>query len=115
MAAPYAGLEHAAAPDRDIVVLADIVDFFSFAEAAYPANLDINDAAGAGFDGGCGVAGMAYRLIQANRGLQFALQPCVIIDVVVPQRLLDHQQLEAIEFSQVLKLVESVGRVGVTA
>ena len=43
--------------------------------------------------------------------MQFFLQPRVVINVVVPQRLLDHQQVELVEAAQVLDLIESVGGV----
>jgi len=35
------------------------------------------------------------------------------IDFVVPQGLLDHEQIEGIEFAQVLNLVQRVGRIRV--
>ena len=53
------------------------------------------------------------RLIQADRGLQLLLQPGVEIQVVVPQRLLDHQQSKLVEFLQVLDIIKSVRRVRV--
>ena len=37
----------------------------------------------------------------------------MIVDVVVPQRLLDHQQVELIELLQMLDLVQRVGGIGV--
>ena len=52
--------------------------------------------------------------IKADRGAQFFLQARVIVDVVVPQWLLDHEQIELVELAQVLDLIERVGRVGVT-
>jgi hypothetical protein len=54
-------------------------------------------------------------LVEANRGAQFFLQAGVIEDVVVPKRLLDHQQVELIEAPQVFDLIERVGGVGVAA
>ena len=100
---------------RDVIVLADIVYFPGLAEAAHPSDFDIHDAAGAGFDGGGRVAGVADGLVQANGGSQFALQPGVVVDVVIPQRLLDHQELEAIKFAQVFDFIEGVGGVGIAA
>src|SRR4029077_3807635 len=109
------GLEHSAAPHRDVVVLADVVYFSGLAEPAHPANFDIHDAAGAGFDGRRGVARMPDRLVQTDGGFQFALQPGVIVDVFIPQRLLDHKKPEAIKFAQVLDLMEPIGGVGIAA
>ena len=37
----------------------------------------------------------------------------MVIDLVVPERLLDHEQVELIELAQVLDLVERVGGVRV--
>ena len=48
-----------------------------------------------------------------HRSAQFFLQARVIVDVVVPQRLLDHQQIELVELAQVLDLIERVGGIGV--
>src|ERR1017187_6175678 len=45
--APDAGLQHAAAPDRDAGGLGDIVHAFGLAESGDPAELDVDDAAGA--------------------------------------------------------------------
>ena len=37
----------------------------------------------------------------------------MVVDVVIPQRLLDHQQIELIELAQVFDLIERVGGIRV--
>ena len=63
-------------------------------EASDPPDLDVDDAARAQFEGGFGVARAADGFIQADRRLQVLLQSRVEVEIVAPQRLLDHQQLE---------------------
>ena len=65
--------------------------------------------------GNRGSAGADDRLVETNGGAQFFLQAGVVKNVVVPERLFDHQQVELIEGAQVLDLIERVGGVGVAA
>src|SRR5215469_18359235 len=113
--APDAGFEHASAPDGNVADLADVMNFPGFAEAAQASNLDVDDAAGAAFDRGGGIARAFDRLVKTDGGVQFALQAGVVEDVIVPQRLLDHQQVKLIELAQVLDFVEGIGGVSVAA
>ena len=49
------------------------------------------------------IAGVVDGFVQADRGPQLLLQAGVVVDVVVPQRLLDHQQIELVELAQVFE------------
>ena len=48
------------------------------------------------------------RFVEADRRSQPTLQLCVIADIVVVQRLLDHHQLEGIELGEVRRAWSSV-------
>ena len=52
-----------------------------------------------------GVARAADGFVEADRGLQPLLQAGVEVEVVAPQGLLDHQQLEGLELLQVIEVV----------
>src|SRR5215469_11059774 len=115
MGAADAGFEHAAAPDGNVILYAYVVDLFGFGKASNPANLDIDDAASATLHRAGGIAGIFDRLVQADGGPQFLLETGMVVDIVVPQGLLDHQQIELIELAQLLEFVERVGGVRVDA
>src|ERR1035438_6425243 len=72
--APDAGLEHAAAPDRNAGGLRDIVDAFGLAESGDAAELDVDDAAGVQLDGLLGVTRGANALVEADGGLELGLE-----------------------------------------
>ena len=91
------------------------MDLLGFREAANAADFDVDDAACAGLHSNGRGARADDRLVEANGGAQFFLQASVVENVVVPERLLDHQQIELIEGPQVFYLVERVGGVGVAA
>src|ERR1035437_3318238 len=110
---PDAGLQHAAAPDRNGGGLGDIVYPFGLAESGHPAELDVDDAAGAQLDGLLGVARGANALVQADGSFELRLERGVIDDVVVIQRLLDHHQVKIVQLAQVLGVGQGVGGVGV--
>src|SRR5580704_4434630 len=114
MGASDARFEHAAAPDRNLLGVADVVNLLGFAESSYTSNFDIDEAACAGLDRNGRSAGADDRLIEANGGAQLLLQPGVIENVVIPERLLDHQQIELIEGPEMFDLIECVRRVRVT-
>src|SRR5215471_3119826 len=113
MGAADARLEHSAAPHRYLRPLGYIVDRNCFIEAAYAPDLDVDDAAGAQLGRGLSVAAPVNRFIQADRRLQLLLQLRVEVEVVMPQRLFDHQQVEAVELSQVIDLVQCVRGISV--
>ena len=55
------------------------------------AEFDVDDSAGAEFDGGLGIATVVDAFIQTERGAKLRLQACMGVDIVPRQRLLDHQ------------------------
>src|SRR5579864_2914398 len=115
MPPPNAGFEHAAAPHGNAVALANVVNGDGFAESAQAPDFDIDNAAGAQLDGSFGIAGLANRFVEANRGFQLALQLRMLKDVVIPERLLDHEQLEFVEFAKVAKIAGGVRGIRVAA
>src|ERR1700757_1166293 len=115
MRSSNSGFEHASAPYGDALRLAEVVDRQRFAETAHAADFDVDDSAGSRFHSGSSYTGAFDRFVQAYCGAQFLLQARVIVDVVIPQRLLDHEEIELIELSQVLHLVERVGGVRIAA
>ena len=57
-----------------------------------------------GFGGG---ADVVYRLIEADGRLQSALQPRVIVDILIVERLLNHHQLERIQTGEMVGVANS--------
>src|SRR5262249_11599676 len=110
---PDTGVEHSTAQYSYLGPSSHIVDRNCFAEAPHAPDLDVNDAAGAQLGRGLSVAAAANRFIQADRRLQFLLQLRVIVEVVMPQRLLNHKKVEAVELTQVVDLVQRVRGIGV--
>ena len=92
-----AGFEHAAAPDGDVVFLAEIVDAFGFMESADAAKLDVDDFAGAERDGGFGLFVGVDALVEADGGLEIFLDFDVAEEIVPAERLLNHHEVEAIQ------------------
>ena len=84
-------------------------------ESAYAAQLDVDDLAGLHLDGGERVSSISNRLVKTDRRIEPLLQHGVVIEVVVPEGLLDHQQVERIKGHQVIGIAQLVGRVGVHA
>src|SRR5215469_16462485 len=91
------------------------MDTFCLREASDSADFDVDDAASTEFQGSFRIAGIANGFVQADPGPELFLQAGMKIDVVVPQWLFDHHQVELIELPQVLQLPDAVGRIGVTA
>ena len=52
-------------------------------------------------------------LVQADGRAQLRLQAAVLVNVVVSQRLFNHQQVELIERTQTLGIGQGVGAVGI--
>src|SRR5882672_5608418 len=113
--AAHAGFQHAAAPDRDVPSFGGVVDGNGFAHTPHPSGLDVEYAAGVEGEGELGIAGMPDGFVEAEFGLQLFLELCVVVDIVVPERLLDHEQVELVELAEVVEFVDAVGRVGVAA
>src|ERR1700733_2401637 len=108
-----AGFQHASAPDRNRFLLAKIVDAAGYGVSADAAQLHIDDFAGADFDGGAGVLDVMDAFVEADRSFELALQRGVGIDVVVPQRLLDHDQVEGVEPLQVRSVFQAISGISV--
>src|SRR5580698_5348050 len=113
MGTSNAGFKHASAPHRNIVRCADIVDSLGLGKAADSAGFDVDNAAGANLNGLRGIASVMDGFVETNGGSQQRLQAGVIVNVVVPERLLDHQEIELIELSQMLDLIQRVSGIGV--
>src|SRR5690349_7696440 len=99
MRAANPGFQHPAAPDGNVSFLTYVMNCNGLSEAAHPSHLDVDDPACAKFNSGFGVSRIMNGLIQTDRCLQFTLQFCVAQDVVMPQRLLDHEQVELLELT----------------
>ena len=108
-----AALQHPAAPDRHGVAPAEVVDRQRLGEAAHPARLDVDDAAGAQGQHVLGRGGVRDRFVETDRRFQAVLQLRVPAEVVLRERLLDHQQPVGVEVRQVLGVAGRVGAVGV--
>src|SRR5690348_520762 len=105
MRAAEAAFQHAAAPDWNIVLPGNVVNSHGFTEATYTPDFDIDDAAGAQLNSGTGITAGVNRLIETDAGLELALQLGMKVKIVMPERLLNHQQAELIELLQMLHLL----------
>src|ERR1700723_977120 len=115
MGAADARLEHTAAPDWDAALLGRVVDGDGFGKSPHAAKLDVDDLAGLHLDGGQSVTAVVNGFVEADGGLQALLQQGVVEEVVVPEGLLDHEQVEGVELNEVVDVFQLVGRVGVAA
>src|SRR5260370_14941320 len=82
-----AGFEHPAAPHRNPVLLAEIVDAPRYGVAANPAQLDVDDLARAQLDGGARLLFRVNALVQANRAVQLFLHLTAAVELVPANRL----------------------------
>jgi len=96
------------------MALAEIVNLLGLAKSSHAADFDIDDPASSGFDGSGTIAGVTNGFIEADRSAQFTLKPRVVIDVIIPERLFDHEQLELIELAKMINVIERVGRISIT-
>src|SRR5580693_9867110 len=108
-----AGFQHASAPDGNGFLLAEIVDAAGSGVAADAAEFHVDDFAGADFNGGAGVLDIMDAFVEADRSFELSLQRGVGIDVVVAQRLLDHNQVEGVEPLQVRSVFQAISGIGV--
>src|SRR5450432_279541 len=115
MGSANAGFQHAAAPDRQLGFLCHVVYGDRLTETAYPSNFDIDNAACAKFHRRPRVPTAMDCLIETDGGLDLPLQLCVEIEIVMPQWLFDHQQVELVESFQKVNLFQRVCGVGVAA
>ena len=89
------------------------MDFDGPGQAADAALFDVDDPACPELNRHPGVVGGVNALVQTNRGLDQALQLVVLVDVVVTQGLLDHEQAELVHLLEQGRILEGVGRVRV--
>ena len=108
-------LQHPTAPHRDFLRLAHVVDLLGFGEPAYSPDFDIDNSASATLDGKRCTTRMNDRLVKADCSAQLSLKAGVVINFVVPKGLLYHQQIELVELTQMLDLIERVSRVRIAA
>src|SRR5690242_17159659 len=108
-----AGFEHAAAPDVNGILLAKIVNAASGSVSADAAEFDIDDFAGADFNGGARVLDIVNAFVEANWSFDLALKSGVGKDVVPAERLLDHDEVEGVELLQKGRVFEAISGVGV--
>ena len=84
------------------MLLANIMDLAGFAISADAAQFDVDDAACAHFDSRFGMCGIVDALVEANCGANLRLKLGVRVDIVPLQWLFHHQQIELVEFFQVI-------------
>ena len=72
MGSADAGLEHAAAPDRNAGFAANFFDQFCLRVAADAADFYVDDLAGSELDRFTGVVGRLDRFVEADRGFDLA-------------------------------------------
>src|SRR5208282_4972712 len=86
-----AGLEHAAAPDGDAALECGVVHGDRLGESTYAPQLDVDDPARLHLDGGQSIAPVVNGFVEADGSIEASLQHGVEVEVVVPERLLDHE------------------------
>ena len=67
------------------------MNFPGFGESAHSTDFNVDNAAGGEIQRPGRITRVADGFIQTDGGSQFVLQPGVVVDVVMPQWLLDHQ------------------------
>src|SRR5882762_4666688 len=95
------------------MALAKIVDAPRHGVAADTPKFDVDNLAGAQLDGGARLLFCMNTLVQADRRVQLFLQLEVAVEIVPPERLFDHHQVEAFELLEDRPIIQCVGRVGV--
>ena len=104
-----AELVHPAAPDRDPSGVTVVVNPLRLEQAAQPADLDVDHPAGAQVERLAGVVGRVDALVETDWCDQLGLEPGVIDDVVVRQRLFDQEQVEGVELLERGEVGQRVG------
>mgnify|MGYP007107674785 CR=1 FL=1 len=90
-----------------------VVDGPRLGPAAHARRLDVEDVARSQGHGRAGVVQRGDALVQAEGRGDLRAQPAVIVDVLIAERLLQHEQVERVERLQRGGVGQSVGRVGV--
>ena len=110
---PDSRFEHPAAPHRDAGRPAMVVDRPGLDDAADPADLDIDDAAGAHLESRPGGRQREDAFIQAERRAHLLLELGMLPEVVRGVRLLDKQQPEFVQGGEGGRVPGPVGAVGI--
>src|SRR5271169_4204836 len=97
MGAADARLEHASAPYRDAAFLRRIVYGDGLGESTDASQLEVDDLARLHLDGGQRITAVANGFVEADGCLQALLEHGMVVEIVVPQRLLDHEQIESVK------------------
>src|SRR5215472_479526 len=113
VSAPDAGFEHASAPHRDAMLLAEVMDATRHGEAPDTTELDINDFASAKFHRRTGLLFGVDAFVKANRRFQSFLKFDVAVEIIPAERLLHHHQVKAIELLQEREVLERVRGIGI--
>src|SRR6266404_6999580 len=107
------GLQHPAAPHRNAVRLAKIMDLLRRRVPADASQLDVDDLAGTQRDRRPRVLQRVNAFVQANRRFEPLLQFHVTVQILPPQRLLDHHQVISIELLQQRPVRRAIRGIGI--
>src|SRR5258708_10902594 len=94
--------QHPTAPHREFLRLAHVVDLLCFGEPPYSPDFDIDNSASATLDGKRCTTRMNDRLVKADCSAQLSLQAGVVINFVVPNWVLYHDQILPVALNQIL-------------
>src|SRR5579883_1241131 len=97
VSAANAGLEHAAAPDRELTREHQVVDLLGGLVSTNSANLDVDDLARVERDRFPRVVWGVDALVETDRGSDGGLELGMVDDVVPAERLLVHHQVQLVE------------------
>src|ERR1700724_2599853 len=100
MGASNAGLEHPPAPYGDAALHRRVVHRDRLGAAPDASVLDVDDSAGLPVDRGQSIPPVADGLVKADGGIHPLLQHGVVVEIVCPQGLLDHEEALAVEADQ---------------
>lgn len=111
--AAYAGFEHAAAPEGDFFFAGELVDGEGFCKAADASGFQVYDASGVEGVHVVGIFEGENGFVETDGRVYAFLELGVVDDVVPGEGLLDHGEVEWVEFFEMVEVVEGVGAVGV--
>src|SRR5689334_6504066 len=101
-------LQHATAPDRDTTAMGRVVHSNCFIKPAHASDLDVDNPARAQRNRGLCVAAAMNGFVETDGSRKLLLQLGMEIEIVMPQRLLDHEQIEAVELLEMRNLFQPV-------
>src|SRR5881396_1826152 len=99
------GFQHSPTPDGNRFLATNVVHLAGTRVPTHASQLDIDDSACAGLDRSIRVPRIVNTFIKAERRLELDLQAGMRMNVVPFERLLNHQQIEFIKFSQVIDVL----------